>query len=220
MIGEIAKISEIASKVKEFNPTLDPDKKIEKGEISHIKPNEILNPDKKIPKELSYQEKITLQDQQIADVKNGKISLELDNRNDHRRKGRFGEMVTDQDLRKKGYDRISLDMVTDIDQPSYKGIDGVYYNKNGHPPYLIVDAKFGSSKLNEITSDGKQMSEKWIENRLYNAVGKEKAFEIEMANLSGNVGTYVSHVDKNGNVTYDRLDKNANIIEIGVKINA
>ena len=92
--------------------------------------------------------------------------------------GNYGEMKTDQDLREKGYKRISNDMVTDIDENGHQGLDGVYYNEKGSPQYIIVDAKYGSAKLNPNTADGKQMCENWIDKRLDKDLGKEKADEI------------------------------------------
>ena len=137
-----------------------------------------------------------------------------ENLDDNTKKGNQGEMRTDQYLREHGYERISLDGVTSHDQQGHHGIDGVYYNKNGHPQYLIVEAKYGSGKLGE-TTDGKQMSQQWIENRLDEAVGKEKADEIrkEMQNNLANVRSAVSFVNKEGNVTLKPLDKDGNIIK-------
>lgn len=94
-------------------------------------------------------------------------------------KGNYVEMKMDIFYDNLGYDRISLDRVIDLDAPTHKGIDGVYYNPDGHPPYIIAEAKFGSARLNN-TLDGKQMDDDWIfgSNRLYNAVGKDIYDEI------------------------------------------
>ena len=164
---------------------------------------------------LSYDEKV---EKQISDVESGE--KDFDRTNTHET-GNYGEMKTDQDLREKGYERISRDMVTDIDESGHQGIDGVYYNPDGDPQYLIVDSKYGSAQLNPNTKDGKQMSKDWINNRLDKDLGKEKADEIRMEKLVNpdNVGSYVAHVDADGNVTYDRLDDDANVIEKDVKIN-
>jgi hypothetical protein len=122
-------------------------------------------------------------------------------------KGNFGEMCTDKDLRDKGYVRISKDIVTDVSESGRKGIDGVYENPNGNPRFLIVDSKYGSSQLQE-TQDGKQLSEDWINKRLDDSVGKEKADEIRLERVFNpdNVGVVIAHVDKNGNVTYEAVD--------------
>lgn len=150
----------------------------------------------------------------IDSVKNGENKLETS-----QEKGNFGEMMTDIDLKEKGYERISKDQTTDLSSPGRQGIDGVYYKQGGKPEYMIVDSKYGSAQLGD-TVDGKQMSDKWIDNRLDNAVGKEKADEIRMEKLinNDNVGSYVAHVDEKGTVTYDRLDSNADVKERNVQI--
>lgn len=162
------------------------------------------------------EQQIDQQDAAIDRVESGETSLDST-----QEKGNYGEMKTDQDLREKGCERLSNDMVTDIDNPGHQGIDGVYYNPDGHPQYIIVDAKYGSAQLSE-TSDGKQMSDNWIDKRLDDAVGKEKADEIRMEKLENpeNVGAYVSHVDESGNVSYDKLDGNGNVEGKDVEINA
>ena len=43
-------------------------------------------------------------------------------------------------FKSQGYERISLDRVTDLNAPTHQGIDGVYYNLDGHPPYIIAEA--------------------------------------------------------------------------------
>lgn len=166
-------------------------------------------------KEMTYSEKVDKQNDEIAAVEDGSKPFDRSNSNET---GNYGEMKNDQKMRESGYVRISKEMVTDIDESGHQGIDGVYYNPNGEPQYAIVDAKYGSSQLKD-TADGKQMSDNWIENRLDSAVGKEKADEIrmEMAVNPDNVGKYVAHVDEKGNVSYDKLDGNANVVEKGVK---
>lgn len=161
-----------------------------------------------------YQQSKT-QDKIISDVISGKVKLE-----NTQEKGNFGEMRTDQYMRELGYNRISKDMVTGLDDKGRKGLDGVYFKEGGHPPYAIVEAKYGSSDLNPNTLDGKQMSDKYIDNRLDAAVGKEKADEIRDAMLMDDVGTYVSRIYENGDIRLDKLDNNANIVEEGVKEDA
>lgn len=175
-----------------------------------------LNSEKK--QDLTYEEKVKKQEKEISDVESGEKDFD---RNNTHETGNYGEMKTDQDLRSKGYERLSNDMVTDIDENGHQGIDGVYYNPDGNPQYIIVDSKYGSAQLNPDTKDGKQMSENWIDKRLDKDVGKEKADDIRMEKLLNpdNVGSYVAHVDKEGNVTYDKLDGDANVIEKDVKIN-
>lgn len=165
--------------------------------------------------ETTREQSIEQQDKVIDEVDSGDKELETD-----QEKGNYGEMKTDQDLRKRGYERISKDIVTSLDNKTHKGIDGVYYNENGNPQYIIVDAKYGKAQLRE-TQDGKQMSETWINNRLDQSIGKERADEIRLEKVLNpdNVGSYVSHIDSEGNVTYDKLDENGNVIEKDVNVN-
>lgn len=168
--------------------------------------------------DMTYDEKVEKQEQEIKDVETGQKSFDRTNTHET---GNYGEMKTDQDLRSRGYERISNDMVTDIDESGHHGIDGVYYNPDGEPQYIIVDSKYGSAQLNPNTMDGKQMSSNWIDKRLDKDVGKEKADEIRLEKILNpdNVGTYVAHVDEDGNVRYDKLDDDANVIEKDVNIN-
>ncbi|MCC8051411.1 MAG: hypothetical protein LIP10_12295 [Clostridiales bacterium] len=161
-------------------------------------------------------ENIAKQDAELARIASGEKTLETT-----QEKGNFGEMATDRDLRDNGYERISKEIVTGLDNSGHQGIDGVYYNSDGHPPYLIADAKYGTAQLAD-TLDGKQMSENWIDKRLDESVGKEKADEIRMEKLMNpdRVGSYVAHIDSNGTVSYDKLDENGDTIQKGVKINA
>ena len=135
--------------------------------------------------------------------------------------GKYGEMKTDQDMRKKGFERISNGMIHDENDHLDKGIDGVYYRKFGIPQYVIVESKFGGSKLNEKTADGKQMSINWIINRLYDAVGKDMADIIrEQILLNPNkVVCCIARVDNpSGNVTYSELNSKAEIIGKGIQL--
>ena len=53
-------------------------------------------------------------------------------------------MKMDSYYKQQGYERISLDQVTGLDDATHHGIDGVYYNPNGNPPYIIGEAKYGN----------------------------------------------------------------------------
>ena len=115
--------------------------------------------------------------------------------------------------RQFGYERISKDMVTGLDDAGRQGIDGVYYNPNGHPPYIISEAKYNKAKLGNTLSDGKQMSEKWIENRLNNAVGKKQAYKIREAMEIGDVQNHLFNVKENGRIIVNQLDDMAKKIK-------
>ncbi|RSI72558.1 hypothetical protein D8859_08820 [Streptococcus oralis] len=144
----------------------------------------------------------------ISEVDDGTIEL-ISNM----RKGNYGEMTTDEIYRQLGYERISLDMTTEIDGATHHGIDGVYHNPNGHPPYIIAEAKYGSARLSYLKNpETKQMSREWIGARLKDAVGGRKLQEIRQASDAGDVGYQLVKVRKNGDIMINNLDKKANII--------
>lgn len=166
----------------------------------------------------NYDDKVKLQEKEIKAIESGEKEFDKD---DSHEVGNYGEMKMDQALRKEGYDRISSNMVTEIGQITRppQGLDGVYCNEKGHPKYIIAEAKYGSSKLGD-TLDGKQMCEKYIDARLDKAVGPEKADEIRMEKIlhPENVESYLVHTSRDGNVTFDKLDKDANVVEKDVRI--
>lgn len=205
-------LSEAEDLFKKLENQLDGIDQSSNNDIISTSPNDL--PDVTYAAE-NTEENIKKQDAEIKKVESGEVPLETT-----QEKGNYGEMKLDQDMREKGYERISTDMVTDLHDSGHQGIDGVYYNPNGTPKYIIADAKYGTAQLSE-TQDGKQMSENWIDKRLDEAVGKEKADEIRMEKLMDpdNVGSYVSHIDENGNTSYDKLDSDGNVVEKDVKIN-
>lgn len=106
-------------------------------------------------------------------------------------------MKMDKYFEKLGYERISLDRVTGLDDPIHQGIDGVYYNPEGTPQYIIAEAKYGSARLGN-TADGPQMSDLWIKgsNRLRKAVGNDLMIDI---NING-YDKWLIRVTNEGNV--------------------
>ena len=116
--------------------------------------------------------------------------------------------------RQFGYERISKDIVTGLDDAGRQGIDGVYYNPNGHPPYIISEAKYNKAKLSKGLADGTdQMDLRWIESRLEKAVGKELADEIRFQKVLGNVQNHLFNVKQNGNIIVNQLDDMAKKIK-------
>ena len=144
----------------------------------------------------------------ISEVDDGTIEL-ISNM----RKGNYGEMTTDEIYRQLGYERISLDMTTEIDGATHHGIDGVYYNPNGHPPYIIAEAKYGGARLSYLKGGTKQMDSNWIGSRLEKAVGEEHYDLILDAYDSGDVQAQLVKIQKNGNIMINNLDAKANIIK-------
>ena len=130
-------------------------------------------------------------------------------------KGNYGEMVMDDYFTKEGYERISLDKVTGLDDTTHQGIDGVYFNPDGNPQYIIAEAKYGTSQLGN-TIDGKQMNETWIDNRLVDAVGKEKAAQIRQEILFNpeNVQSNLVKVKPDGSTVIKELDDAAKVIKL------
>lgn len=99
-------------------------------------------------------------------------------------KGNLGEMLMDQYYISKGYTPIHKPRVIDLAHKSGQGIDGVYEktNPDGTKSYVIADAKVNHSQLKKGLADGTdQMSDAWIDKRLDDAVGKEKADAIRDA---------------------------------------
>jgi len=115
-------------------------------------------------------------------------------------KGNLCEMMMDQYYISQGYTPIHSPRVTSLDSTGHQGIDGVYEKTepDGTKKYVIVDAKYDQSTLATNVDGTKQMSDKWIDDRLDVSVGKEKADEIRMADLEGNVSTEVFHMKPDG----------------------
>lgn len=142
--------------------------------------------------------------------------------------GNLGEMMMDQYYISKGYKPLNKYRVTSLDDKKggFKtGIDGVYEktNPDGSKSYVIVDAKYNTSQLSE-TNDGKQMSDNWIDKRLDDAVGKEKADEIREAaeDNPDSVKHEVYHIDpnldENGHMHSDTQEVDSDGNRIGEKI--
>ena len=87
-----------------------------------------------------------------------------------------------------------------IDDPIVKGIDGIYKNQTPPPSYVINETKWGSSKINQHTLDGLQMSEEWVVNRL-DKLDDETRMNLQDALESGDVDFVISKVDTSGKVS-------------------
>ena len=139
-------------------------------------------------------------------------------------KGNLCEMMMDLHYISQGYTPVHSPRVTSIDGKGHHGIDGVY-EKDGH--YIIVDAKYGTAQLGE-TLDGKQMSAEWIDKRLDDAVGKEKADQIRDAyednpdSVQMEVYHYDPSPDANGNTYSDvyPVDENGEVAGSSVTVEA
>lgn len=114
----------------------------------------------------------------------------------------------------QGYNRISTDRVTDLNSTTHQGIDGVYYKKDGHPPYIVAEAKYGSSKLSKLADGTPQMSREWIEGgkstpRLELSVGKDAADNI----LIEGYDSILVNIGSDGNVIAHKLDLNGKVMK-------
>lgn len=141
--------------------------------------------------------------------------------------GNLGEMMMDQYYISKGYKPLNKHRVTSLDDKKggFKtGIDGVYEktNPDGTKTYVIADAKYNTSQLSE-TNDGKQMSDNWIDKRLDDAVGKEKADEIRDAaeddpdSVKHEVYHIDPNIDENGNMHTDTQEVDSEGNKVGDK---
>ena len=149
----------------------------------------------------------------LDNVKNGELALD-----NTQQKGNFGEMnMDDVAVNKKSLDKISEKTVTSLDQKIEKGIDGVYDDPTGGAPkYVIGETKYNTALLNTLADGTKQMSKKWVQDRLKDAVGKEKALEIikELATNPDNVQFLVVRtLNESGDYVKQILDMAGNIIK-------
>ena len=142
----------------------------------------------------------------INKVKNDDIILE-----NSKQKGNFAEIVQDYfyEGTGKNLNRISKDRVTSLDDKIHQGIDGIYEDSTiGPPKFVISEAKYGTSKLSTLKDGTRQMSNKWIVDRLENVVGAQKAKKIllEMTLNPDNVQYTLINVDSKGNVVESFLN--------------
>ena len=119
----------------------------------------------------------------------------------NQQKGNYAEMKMDQYYDSIGFERISQDRVTGLNDAGHQGLDGVYQNK-GTNEYIVGEAKYNTSKLSTLKDGTKQMSKKWIGGkRLEEAVGTEKA------NLIGNnYERNLYNIKKNGSLNFKVLN--------------
>ncbi len=94
-------------------------------------------------------------------------------------KGRFGEQRAHEHMIERGYvlRGSSQQPGPGGGTPRPQGIDGVYENLSPPPRWVVVEAKYGTSTYG-TTADGPQMSQRWVNNRLEQAVGLDMAITI------------------------------------------
>ena len=94
-----------------------------------------------------------------------------------------------------------------------QGIDDLYKVKRPDVDYLLVEYKFGTSRLGN-TVDGVQMSDGWLQgtvsnyNRILEAVGNSYAVadSVTDALRAGRIERWVVHTDPFGNVSVGMVD--------------
>lgn len=157
---------------------------------------------------------------QEESLKEGMERLENGDTLTRMEKGNLGEIMMDQHYISHGYESLMSpeDRVSGLDAKGHHGIDGIY-EKDGQ--YVIVEAKYGSGKLIELSDEIRQMSWPWISARLESAVGDEKAVEIERAynknpdNVRREVYHYNPKADEDGLTHSDVYSVNAKGEKIG-----
>jgi hypothetical protein len=135
-------------------------------------------------------------------------------------KGIFGEKVSDDFMTARRYrSELSADRQMRLleQQPTGRGIDGVYMKPWGEPPppYVVTETKFRTggkfdAKDLPTTKSGKQMSGPWIDSRLADAVGDQtKARSI----LKADYESWLMVVDESGRVVdITKLDTYGNAL--------
>jgi hypothetical protein len=137
------------------------------------------------------------QQKEIVDaVKRGEITLTT-----NKEKGNFGEMLTDVEMVEAGWTPLHR-RVTSLEQTIEKGIDHVFTNPGPPPMHVIADSKYGSARLKKLVNGTKQMSERWIRDRLNDAVGPEEAWQI----VEDGYSSIVAKIKSDGSITYQLLD--------------
>ena len=113
----------------------------------------------------------------------------------------YGEAQADIYMQEDGFQKLNGGTVKVGDPPPGAGIDGVWRNTAPPPEYVITESKYGSSTLSTLKDGTKQMSDKWVSDRLDDAVDEETADGIRDANTRRQVEKWLLQVDGDGNVT-------------------
>lgn len=114
------------------------------------------------------------------------------------------------------------------DRPRGRGIDGVYQNTNPPPPYVVTETKFRTTgpdgKSRYIDGDGsvsdrllpmtkgsgRQMSDRWVTDRLPSTLGRDVADQVDQSGYE----KWLMLVDESGEIIgISKLDSAANSVE-------
>ena len=85
-------------------------------------------------------------------------------------RGNYGEIRAHQHLVDAGWQRVGRNPPADVYAKGHQGIDGIYYKAGEKPPWLVVEAKYGKGRLSVLKNGVKQMSDRWINDRLGHAI--------------------------------------------------
>ena len=97
------------------------------------------------------------------------------------------------------------------------GIDDLYKVARPDVDFVMVEYKFGSSRLS-TTADGLQMSDGWLRgsitgnDRIVRAIGADEALAVDRSMNAGRVEKWLVHVDPFGNATVALVDRSGKII--------
>lgn len=218
----VENFKDVFSKIKEAKEYVPPFfAKIEKSEsVSKV---DVHEPVESREKELTQKE---INEKQKKAIKEAFERIKKGDQFTDGEKGNLGEMLMDQYYIDQGYIPIHWPRVMDLEHKSGKGIDGVYEKRDPDvpPTYIIGEAKVNYSDLNKDLKEGTdQMSDKWVDRRLDDAVGKQKADEIRdlyeddpdsvakevyhysyINSIDGVTSADVCTVDKDGNKNNDK----------------
>jgi len=141
-----------------------------------------------------------------ADLPSGRLD---DGRRHNPHVGRWGEVEADRYAASQRWERIdgSPTKMTD-DFTGRNRIDAIYKDPGPPPRIIVSDAKALGSKLSTPKGKPKQMSREWIEARFKNSNLSRENLEL----LEDGYQSVVLKVDKNGKVTEQWLDADANNI--------
>lgn len=116
-------------------------------------------------------------------------------------------MNVDVHMQERGWKTLH-ERLTNIDAPTARGIDHVF-GKDGPPPIvLVVDAKYGTSQLSTLVDGTRQMSAKWIEDRLIAAIGIKQSEDILLSGYK----SVLAKVKADGSITFHLIDNSGKTI--------
>ena len=140
------------------------------------------------------------------------------------RKGNFGEILMDEYYKAKGYEKIDLrkDVIRELDDKIEKGIDAIYCKKDNAGnvvEYIIGEAKYGTSQLNNLVDGTRQMDNDWVTERLKDALGADsqdiKKITDLLENNDSSISKVVFRVDSDGLISEKILDADGYIKKVG-----